>query len=117
MVAQMLDYEPKIKKAKYTDREVWEKIADYCGSTNSSEFQSLSRPYQKHIMYYLHEQGVGARTISRLTGVTYSIVQKATNAENEWRYYQGNQVQDTNEMDEEYLSYLDSGSFSLSPDW
>lgn len=113
----MMDYEPKVKKAKYTDREVWEKITEYCGSTNSAEFQALKRPYQKHIMYYLHEQGVGARTIARLTGVTYSIVQKATNAENEWRYYQGPQVQDGNPEDEEYLSYLDTDAFSISPDW
>lgn len=113
----MLDYEPKVKKAKYTDREVWEKITEYCEATNSSEFQSLPRPYQKHIMYYLHEQGVGARTIARLTGVTYSIVQKATNAENEWRYYQGSQVLDVDPETEEYLSYLDEGSFSASPEW
>lgn len=38
---------------------------------------------QKHILYLIHEYGIGPRTLSRLTGVPYAIVQRATSKVNE----------------------------------
>lgn len=37
----------------------------------------------------VHEQGVGPRTLSRLTGVPYSVVQRATSKANEQKLQTG----------------------------
>lgn len=36
-----------------------------------------------HLFYCAHEEGVGPTTLSRLTGISYSVVQRATSAVNE----------------------------------
>lgn len=117
----LLDYEPRVRKKQFTDAEVWSMIQAECSATNASEFQQLSRPYQKHVMYTIHESGVGPRQISRLTGITYSVVQKATNSINERTYYEQlhseQMVRDSDPETEEYLTYLDPGSFQKYPEY
>ena len=69
----------------YTDEEIWQLITQESGTTNPTQFQALPRPQQKHILYIIHEYGIGPRTLSRLTGVPYAIVQRATSKANEQR--------------------------------
>ena len=52
--------------------------------TTAAEFQQLPRPQQKHYLWEAHEKGIGPRALSRLTGVAYSIVQRATSAERKY---------------------------------
>lgn len=117
----IIEYEPKGKKSDFTDADVWRMIEAYSGARNLSEFQKFDRPYQKNIMYTIHEYGVGPRQISRLTGVTYSVVQKLTEVKGTGpvghRYPNQQFVRETDSEEEEYLSYLDSGEFERYPEY
>lgn len=79
----LIDVDARQKKASFSDDEVWALFESICGTVNATQFQALSRPLQKHYLYLAHEQGVGPRTLSRLTGVPFSVVQRATSAANE----------------------------------
>ena len=59
---------------------------------------------QKHYLWEAHEKGIGPRALSRLTGVPYSIVQRATSAENE-RTLQSGMVCESTFEDEDWYSY------------
>ncbi len=71
---------------------------------------------QKHYLWLVHEKGVGPRTLSRITGVPYSIVQRATSAENEQRLH-FSELQEISAEDEEYYTYCDPGSFEQYPEY
>ena len=91
--------------------------SSYCsGATNATEFQALERPKQKHYLYMVHEQGVGPRTLSRLTGVPYSVVQRATSKANEQKLQTG-VVSEDSPLDELYYSYCDDGEFEKYPEY
>lgn len=64
-----------------TDEEAWDLIKQISGVSNLSDFQSLDRPIQKHYLYEAHSFGVGIRTLSRLTGISYTIVRNAATAD------------------------------------
>lgn len=83
---------------------------------NATEFQALERPKQKHYLYMVHEQGVGPRTLSRLTGVPYSVVQRATSKANEQKLQTG-VVSEDSPLDELYYSYCDDGEFEKYPEY
>ena len=70
-------------------------------------FQALSRPQQKLHLIAAHEEGIGPRTISRLTGVPYSIAQRATS--DTVRY--GNMICEPLPCDEEYETYIDDTEY------
>lgn len=59
----------------------------------------------------------GPTTLSRLTGISYSVVQRATSAANERLKRMQGYVAEQSEEDEEYLSYLDEGEFSQAPEY
>ena len=65
-------HEPRVRKKQFTDAEVWSMIQAECSATNASEFQQLSRPYQKHVMYTIHESGVGPRQSSKQINNIYA---------------------------------------------
>lgn len=92
-------------------------IEAYSGASNLGEFQKFDRPYQKEMMYTIHEYGVGPRQISRLTGITYSIVQKATSWSEGPVPLTTQVVRDTTPEEDEYLTYLDPGEFEPYPDY
>ena len=73
------------------------------GASNVIQFQALPRPQQKLHLFAAHEEGIGPRTLSRLTGVPYSIVQRATS--DAVRY--GSMVCESLPGDEEYETYID----------
>lgn len=64
----------------------------------------------------VHEQGVGPRTLSRLTGVPYSVVQRATSKANEQKLQTGVVCEDS-PLDELYYSYCDDGEFEKYPEY
>ena len=63
-----------------------------------------------------HEKGIGPRALSRLTGVPYSIVQRATSAENEKRLLSGMVCESTLE-DEDWYSYCSPDEFEPYPEY
>ncbi len=86
------------------------------GVYHATQFQALPRPEQKHYLYEAHEAGVGPRTLLRLTGVPYSIVQRATSGKTV------NQdpsaiVSEPDPWDELYETYLNEGDFEQYPEY
>ena len=92
-------------------------IEYYCGANTPSQFQALSRPQQKHVLYCVHEEGVGPRTLSRLTGVPYSIVQRATSAANERLLQSSVIVSEPTPEDDLFLTCCDEGTFDKYPEY
>ena len=82
----------------------------------AAEFKQLPRPQQKHYLWEAHEKGIGPRALSRLTGVPYSIVQRATCAENKKRLQSGMVCESTLE-DEGRYSYCSSDEFEPYPEY
>ena len=68
---------------------------------------------QKLHLFVVHEEGIGPRTLSRLTGVPYSIVQRATS--DTVRY--GSMVCESLPGDEEYETYIDDTEYEKYPDY
>lgn len=112
----LLDVECTPAKTYWSDEEAWEVLSEVSGTTTLSDFQKLSRPFQKHCLWEAHKLGVGPRTLSRLTGVAYSIVQRATSKANE-EMFQSNIVGEPSLANEEYYTYLDASSFEQFPDY
>lgn len=120
----LLDVDVKPRKAGFEDEDVWQLLTQYSGAANASEFQALPRPMQKHYLYMVHEQGIGPRTLSRLTGVSYSVVYKATSAANE-QYLQtlykqmqaANMACEYDPEDEEWLTYVEEDEYARFPEY
>lgn len=62
---------------KLTDETAREIIYKVCKCRNATEFQSLEEVYKRKCLKKLKDRGVGVRQISRLTGESYYVVQKA----------------------------------------
>ena len=101
----------------YTDKEVWQLLETLSGTTNATQFQALPRPQQKHYLYAAHEAGVGPRTLSRLTGVPYSIVQRATSGKAANDNDTSSCVSEPDPWDALYETYLDDGEFEQYPEY
>lgn len=113
-----LDAEERPQHPITTDSEIWDLIQTICGATNATEFQALPRPQQKHYLYLLHEQGAGPRTLSRLTGVPYSIVQRATSKANEKKYdTRANMACESTPEEELWQTYCGKDDFQPYPDY
>lgn len=113
----LLDAYVQPKAMSYNNEQVWDMIEYYCGANTPSQFQALSRPQQKHVLYCVHEEGVGPRTLSRLTGVPYSIVQRATSAANERLLQSSVIVSEPTPEDDLFLTYCDEGTFDKYPEY
>lgn len=111
----LLDIEDTPVKTNFTDSEIWEILTCICGVGNLSDFQKLPRPEQNHVLWEAHERGIGPRSLSRLTGVTYSIVQRATSAENERRMKPS--ITDTLSDDDDSAAYCVCDDFEPYPDY
>ena len=68
---------------------------------------------QKLHLFAAHEEGIGPRTLSRLTGVPYSIDQRATS--DAVRY--GSMVCESLPVDEEYETYIDDSEYEKYPEY
>ena len=112
----LLGIEEAPVKTYYSDEDIWHVITNLCGVTTAAEFQQLPRPQQKQYLWEAHEKGIGPRALSRLTGVPYSIVQRATSAENEKRLLSGMVCESTLE-DEDWYSYCSPDEFEPYPEY
>ena len=112
----LLDIEETPVKTCYSDEEIWHVLTNLCGMTTAAEFQQLPRPQQKHYLWEAHAKGIGPRALSRLTGVPYSIVQRATSAENDKRLQAGMVCESTLE-DEDWYSYCSPDEFEPYPEY
>ena len=112
----LLDIEEAPVKTYYSDEEIWHVLTNLCGMTTAAEFQQLPRPQQKHYLWEAHAKGIGPRALSRLTGVPYSIVQRATSAENAKRLQSGMVCESTLE-DEDWYSYCSPDEFEPYPEY
>ena len=91
----------------YSDAEIWQLLSALSGASNATQFQALPRPQQKLHLFAAHEEGIRPRTLSRLTGVPYSIVQRATS--DAVRY--GSMVYESLPGDEEFGTYIDDSEY------
>ena len=83
------------------------------GASNATQFQALPRPQQKLHLFAAHEEGIGPRTLSRLTGVPYSIVQRVTSGTSRC----DGMVSESPPDDEEFETYIDSTDYEKFPDY
>lgn len=117
----VLDIDNQQQKTQLSDEEVWRILEECSGVRNASEFQALPRPKQKHYLYMAHENGVGPRTLSRLTGVSYSVVYKATSgAKEQWDLMHGepsDMMRELSPEEELWMTYCDEGEFEKCPDY
>lgn len=114
----LLDVDTQQRKVSMSDQEVWKFIESQCGVKNAEEFQQLPRPDQKAVIFNAHEEGVGPRTLSRLTGVPYTIVQRATsNKDASFISRRHGRVCDSSPVDDEYLTYFDADDLKDFPEF
>ena len=107
-----------LKEGSETIGDIMKRIASsylsaLCGASNATQFQALPRPQQKLHLFAAHEEGIGPRTLSRLTGVPYSIVQRATS--DTIRY--GSMVCESLPCDEDYQTYIDDSEYEKYPEY
>ena len=100
----------------YTDKEVWQLLETLSDTTNATQFQALPRPQQKYYLHAAHEAGVGPRALARLTGVSYSIVQRATSGKVAYDNDTSSYVSEPALWDVLYATYLDDGKFEQYPE-
>ena len=110
---QFIDVDVRPTKSTYSDEEIWQLLSALCGASNATQFQALPRPQQKLHLFAAHEEGIGPRTLSRLTGVPYSIVQRATS--DTVRY--GSMVCESLPCDEEFETHIDDSEYEKYPEY
>lgn len=114
----LLDVDTQQRKVSISNQDVWEFIESQCGAKNAEEFQQLPRPEQKAVIFNAHEVGAGPRTLSRLTGVPYTIVQRAaSNKDAAFISRMHGRVCDSSPDDEEYLTYFDADDLKEFPEF
>ena len=79
----------------------------------SNVYHAILRGVNKQHLFSAYEQGIGPRTLSRLTGVPYSTVQRATS--DTVRY--GSMVCESLPVDEEYETYINDSEYEKYPDY
>ena len=79
----------------------------------TSVYLAILRGVNKQHLFSVHEEGIGLRTLSRLTGVPYSIVQRATS--DTVRY--GSMVCESLPGDEDYQTYIDDSEYEKYPEY
>ena len=109
---QFIDVDVRPTKSTYSDEEIWKLLSALSGASNATQFQAFPRPQQKLHLFAAHEEGIGPRTLSRLTGVPYSIVQRATS--DTVRY--GSMVCESLPCDEEFETYIDDSEYEKYPE-
>ena len=110
---QFIDVDVRPTKSTYSDEEIWQLLSALCGVSNATQFQALPRPQQKLHLFAAHEEGIGPRTLSRLTGVPYSIVQRVTSGTSRF----DRMVSESHPGDEEFETYIDSTDYEKFPDY
>ena len=110
---QFIDVDVHPTKSTYSDEEIWQLLSSLCGASNATQFQALPRPLQKQYLFSAHEEGIGPRILSRLTGVPYSIVQRATSG----TFRSNGMVCEPLPNDEELETYIDCAEYEKYPEY
>ena len=76
-------------------------------------YHAILRGVNKQHLFSAHEEGIGPRTLSRLTGVPYSIVQRATNV----TFRSNGMVCEPLHNDEELETYIDNTKYEKFQDY
>ena len=76
-------------------------------------YHAILRGVNKQHLLSAHEEGIGPRILSRLTGVPYSIVQRATS--DAVRY--GSMVCESPSGDDEFETYIDDSEYEKYPEY
>ena len=76
-------------------------------------YHAILRGVNKQHLFSAHEEGIGPRTLSRLTGVPYSIVQRATNG----TFHSNVMVCEPLHNVEEFETYIDNTKYEKFPDY
>ena len=76
-------------------------------------YHAILRGVNKLHLFAAHEEGIGSRTLSCLTGVPYSIFQKVTSGT--IRY--GSMVCESLHGDEDYQTYIDDSEYEKYPEY
>ena len=79
----------------------------------TSVYHAILRGVNKQHLFSAHEEGIGPRTLSRLTDVPYSIVQRATSD----TVRCGSMVCESLPGDEEYETYIDDTEYEKFPEY
>lgn len=75
-------------------------------------YHTILRGVNKQYLFSAHEEGIGPRPLSRLTGVPYSIVQRATSGTSR----SDGMVSEPLLNDEEFETYIDCAEYEKYPD-
>ena len=110
---QFIDVDVHPTKSTYSDEEIWQLLSALSGASNATQFQALPRPLQKQYLFSAHEEGIGPRILSRLTGVPYSIVQRATSG----TFRSNGMVCEPLPNDEELETYIDCAEYEKYPEY
>ena len=110
---QFIDVDVHPTKSTYSDEEIWQLLSSLCGASNATQFQALPRPLQKQYLFSAHEEGIGPRILSRLTGIPYSIVQRATSG----TFRSNGMVCEPLPNDEELETYIDCAEYEKYPEY
>ena len=79
----------------------------------TSVYLAILRGVNKLHLFADHEEGIGPRTLSRLTGVPYYVVQRVTS--DAVRY--GSMVCESLPADEEFETYIDKTEYEKFPEY
>ena len=110
---QFIDFDVLPTKSTYSDAEIWQLLSAQSGASNATQFQALPHPQQKLHLFAAYEEGIGPRTLSRLTGVPYSIVQRATS--DAVRY--GSMVCESLPCDDEFEAHIEDSEYEKYPEF
>ena len=75
---QCLDLDERVKTT-VGDREVRQHLLERYGIADSIKVQELDKELRKEIIISCLELGTGLRQLSRLTGVTYGVINRINN--------------------------------------
>lgn len=76
-------------------------------------YHAILRGVNKQHLFSAHEEGIGPRILSRLTGVPYSIVQRATSG----TFRSNGMVCEPLPNDEELETYIDCAEYEKYPEY
>ncbi|MCQ2192216.1 MAG: transposase [Paludibacteraceae bacterium] len=65
-----------VNKPKLPDADAWKILSQLSGTYSTSEFQKLQREIQKTHLISAHKLGISVRSLARITGIPYSVIQR-----------------------------------------
>lgn len=63
-------------KLKLSDADAWKILSQLSGASSTSEFQKFQREIQRSHLISAHKLGLSVRSLARITGIPYSVIQR-----------------------------------------